>query len=387
MDITSRVEQLPSEPAIRMFLRARGLEANGREIVHLEIGEPDFATPEHIRVAATKALDAGQTHYCDSQGVLELRQAIADKVSRMRDVTVDPANVVVTPGLRPILFYGALMALDKGDEGIYFDPAFAAFPSVIEFAGAKAVPVPLRGENDFKLDLKALEAAITPRTELLTLNWPHNPTGAVLEDSDFEAIADLAVGHDLMVLADETYEEIYYGVKPRSVIEFPRLRDRSIVMSGFSKTYCMTGWRLGYAILPPSMVDAFTRLTANSVSCSNTFVQYAAVDALRGPQDSIAEMVEEFRARRDTLVSGLNDIPGFACHMPEGAFYAFPNVTGLGMDDTELAHRLLEEAGVATLAGSVFGEQGRGYVRLAYTTSRENILKALDRISNFVKGL
>ncbi len=387
MGITSQVKHLPSEPAIRMFLRARGLEASGREVVHLEIGEPDFATPEHISVAAKKALDAGQTHYCDSQGVLELREAIADKVSRVRDVTVDSADVVVTPGLRPILFYGALMALDKGDEGIYFDPAFAAFPSVITFAGARAVPVPLRGENGFKLDLEALEAAITPRTRLLTLNWPHNPTGAVLDDSDFEAIADLAVGHDLMVLADETYEEIYYGAKPRSVIEFPRLRDRSIVMSGFSKTYRMTGWRLGYAILPPSLVDAFTRLIANSVSCSNTFVQYAAVDALRGPQDSIAEMVEEFRARRDTLVDGLNDIPGLTCHMPEGAFYAFPNVTGLGMDDTELADRLLEEAGVATLAGSVFGEQGRGYLRLAYTTSRENVLKALDRISNFVKGL
>ena len=366
---------------------ARSLESSGREIVHLEIGEPDFPTPDHISRAAKEALDAGQTHYCDPQGVLELRQAIADKVSMMRNVTVDPANVVVTPGLRPILFYGALMALDRDDEGIYFDPAFAAFPSVIEFAGARAVPVPLRGEDDFKLDLKALEAAITPRTKLITLNWPHNPTGAVLEDSDFEAIADLAVGHDLMVLADETYEEIYYGAKPRSVIEFPRLRERSIVMSGFSKTYCMTGWRLGYAILPPGLTDAFTRLAANSVTCSTTFVQYAAVDALRGPQDSIAVMVEEFRTRRDTLVNGLNDIPGFACHMPEGAFYAFPNVTGLGMDDTELVHRLLEEAGVATLAGSVFGEQGRGYIRLAYTTSRENISKALDRISNFVKGL
>ncbi|TFH35063.1 MAG: pyridoxal phosphate-dependent aminotransferase [Dehalococcoidia bacterium] len=387
MDITSRVDRLPSEPAIRTFLKARGLEASGREIVHLEIGEPDFATPEHIRVAAKKALDAGQTHYCDSQGVLELRQAIADKVSAMRNVAVDPADVVVTPGLRPILFYGALMALDKGDEGIYFDPAFAAFPSVIEFAGAKPVAVPLRRDDGFRLDVKALEAAITPRTRLITLNSPHNPTGAVLSTSDFEAIADLAVAHDLTVLSDETYEEIYYDERPRSVIEFPRLRERSIVMSGFSKTYCMTGWRLGYAILPPRMADAFTRLAANSVTCSTTFVQYAAVEALQGPQDCVVSMVEEFRRRRDVLVEGLNRIPGITCHSPCGAFYAFADVRGVGLPDTELANMLLEKGGVATLAGSTFGEQGVGYLRLSYTTSMENILKALERIERVVSSL
>ena len=387
MDITSRVDRLPSESAIRTFLKARGLEASGREIVHLEIGEPDFATPDHIRVAAKKALDNGQTHYCDSQGVPELRQAIADKVSAMRNVAVDPADVVVTPGLRPILFYGALMALEKGDEGIYFDPAFAAFPSVIEFAGAKAVPVPLRSEDGFRLDADALEAAITARTRLLTLNSPHNPTGAILNTSDLEAIADIAVAHDLMVLSDETYEEIYYDDRPRSVIEFPRLRDRSIVMSGFSKTYCMTGWRLGYAILPPRMADAFTRLAANSVTCSTTFVQYAAVEALRGPQDCVVSMVEEFRRRRDVLVEGLNRIPGITCHSPRGAFYAFADVRGVGIPDTELANRLLQDGGVATLAGSMFGEQGVGYLRLSYTTSMENILKALERIERVVSSL
>jgi len=355
--------------------------------VHLEIGEPDFATPDHIRVAAKKALDNGQTHYCDSQGVPELRQAIADKVSAMRNVAVDPADVVVTPGLRPILFYGALMALEKGDEGIYFDPAFAAFPSVIEFAGAKAVPVPLRSEDGFRLDADALEAAITARTRLLTLNSPHNPTGAILNTSDLEAIADIAVAHDLMVLSDETYEEIYYDDRPRSVIEFPRLRDRSIVMSGFSKTYCMTGWRLGYAILPPRMADAFTRLAANSVTCSTTFVQYAAVEALRGPQDCVVSMVEEFRRRRDVLVEGLNRIPGITCHSPRGAFYAFADVRGVGIPDTELANRLLQDGGVATLAGSMFGEQGVGYLRLSYTTSMENILKALERIERVVSSL
>jgi aspartate aminotransferase len=368
-------------------MKARGLEASGREIVHLEIGEPDFPTPEHIRAAAKKALDAGQTHYCDPQGIPELRQAIADKVSAMRGVDVDPACVVVTPGLRPILFYGALMALEKGDEGIYFDPAFAAFPSVIDFAGAKPVPVPLRGENGFKLDVRALEAAITPRTRLITLNSPHNPTGAVLDSSDMEAITELAVAHDIMVLSDETYEEIYYDERPRSVIEFPRLRDRSIVMSGFSKTYCMTGWRLGYAILPPGLADAFARLAANSVTCSTTFVQYAAVEALRGPQDCVASMVNEFRRRRDVIVDGLNRLPGITCHTPGGAFYAFADVSGTGIPDTELADLLLDEGGVATLAGSAFGEQGKGYLRLSYTNSMENIVKALDRIGRVVTGL
>jgi aspartate/methionine/tyrosine aminotransferase len=355
--------------------------------VHLEIGEPDFATPEHIRLAAKKALDSGQTHYCDPQGVLELREAIADKVSATRQVAVDPADVVVTPGLRPILFYGALMALDRGDEGIYFDPAFAAFPSVIDFAGAKPVAVPLRGENGFRLDVESLRAAITPRTRLITLNSPHNPTGGVLNASDLEAIADLAIERDLMVLSDETYEEIYYDERPRSVIEFPRLRDRSIVMSGFSKTYCMTGWRLGYAILPPRMAEAFTRLAANSVTCSTTFVQYAAIEALRGPQDCVASMVAEFRRRRDVLVEGLNRIPGIRCHAPAGAFYAFADVSGVGIPDTELADVLLEQGGVATLAGSSFGGQGRGYLRLSYTNSLENILKALDSVERVVSAL
>ncbi len=387
MDITPRVDRLPSEPALRIYLKARGLEAGGRDIVHLEIGEPDFETPDHIRAAAKKALDAGQTHYCDPQGIPELRQAIADKVSAMRNVEVGPAEVVVTPGLRPILFYGALMALEKGDEGIFFDPAFAAFPATIEFAGATPVAVPLRGDNGFRLDVQALESAITPRTRLIMVNSPHNPTGTVLETSDFEAIADIAEAHDLMVLSDETYEEIYYDGKPRSIIEFPRLRDRAIVMSGFSKTYCMTGWRLGYAILPPRMADLFTRLASNSVTCSTTFVQHAAVEALRGPQDCVASMVGEFRRRRDVLVEGLNRMPGITCHFPSAAFYAFADVRGLGLPDTELADILLERGDVATLAGSTFGKQGVGYLRLSYTTSMDNILKALERIERVVSAL
>lgn len=355
--------------------------------MHLEIGEPDFETPEHIREAAKRALDAGQTHYCDPQGVPELRRAIADRVSAVRGVSVDPDCVVVTPGLRPVLFYGALMALEQGDEGIFFDPAFAAFPSVIEFAGARPVAVPLRGEDGFRLDAAALEAAITPRTRLITLNSPHNPTGAVLGGEELEAIAHIAQKYDLMVLSDETYEEIYYDERPKSVIEYPRLRDRAIVMSGFSKTYCMTGWRLGYAILPAAMADAFARLAANSVTCSTTFVQHAAAEALRGPQGCVTSMVDEFRRRRDLLVEGLNRLPGVTCHSPSGAFYAFPDVRGVGVPDTELADRLLEEGGVATLPGSCFGRQGDGHLRLSYTTSVENIEIALSRMQLVLSAL
>jgi len=368
-------------------MKARALEAGGREVVHLEIGEPDFETPEHIKAAAKKALDDGKTHYCDPQGVPELRQAIADRVSATRSVAVDANCVVVTPGLRPVLFYAALLALERGDEGIFLEPAFAAFPSVIEFAGARAVAVPLLGGDGFRLDTRTLEAAITPKTKLIALNSPHNPTGAVLGTDELEAIAQLAEAHDLMVLSDETYEEIYYDARPRSIIEFPRLRKRSIVLSGFSKTYCMTGWRLGYAILPPSMVDAFTRLVANSVTSTATFVQYAAVEALRGPQDCVAMMVAEFRRRRDLLVTGLNRLPGVSCHSPAGAFYAFPDVRGTGIPDTELGELLLQEGGVATLPGSCFGPQGRGYLRLSYTTSAADIARALTRMEQVLSAL
>ncbi|MCK9357552.1 MAG: pyridoxal phosphate-dependent aminotransferase [Dehalococcoidia bacterium] len=384
MKTTPRVGGLPTEPAIETFLKAQQLQSKGVDVVHLEIGEPDFETPAHIREAAKESLDRGQTHYCDSQGILELREAIAERVSQVRHVNVDPNCVAVTPGLRPVLFYGALLTLDVGDEGIYLDPAFAAFPSVIRFAGAKAVPVPLRGRNGFRLDLDELESAITPRTRLLTLNSPHNPTGGVLTDAELRAIARLAEEHDLFVLSDETYEEIFYDERPHSVLEYPELRQRSIVLSGFSKTYCMTGWRLGYAILPPALVDPFVRLTANSVTCSTTFVQHAAVRALRGSQESVRTMVEEFRGRRDILVQRLNGMRGIHCHTPSGAFYAFPDVSGLGISDVEFARRLLDDAGGDTLAGSVFGEQGRGYLRLAYTTSRAGILKALDRMDRVV---
>lgn len=386
-EISFRVGELPSEPAIQTFLKARKLESRGADVVHFEIGEPDFETPVHIREALKHAVDGGQTHYCDSQGVRELREAIADRIGTVRDVDVDPGSIVVTPGLRPVLFYGALVTLHDGDEGIYCDPAFAAFPAVIRFAGATAVAVPLHGDTGFQLDVDELRRAVTPRTRLLTLNSPHNPTGAVLSEEDLRAIEEIACEHDLFVLSDETYEEIYYEDRPRSVIEFPALRERSIVMSGFSKTYCMTGWRLGYAVLPPALIEPFVRLTANSVSCTNTFVQHAAVAALRDSQSCVHEMVAQFRRRRDVLVDRLNRMPGVSCHTPSGAFYAFADVSGLGLPDEELARILLEEAGVAALAGSAFGACGRGYLRFAYTTSMDNILKGMDRMEGVVSSL
>jgi aspartate/methionine/tyrosine aminotransferase len=387
MRITPRVDELPSEPAIDTFLKAREMEARGIDVVHLEIGEPDFETPAHIREAVKVAVDHGQTHYCDSQGLFELRQAVAERIAAVRGLSVDPGCVVITPGLRPVLFYGALLALSEGDEGIFFDPAFAAFPAVIQFAGARAVPVPMRGEYGFRLDLAELEAAITPRTRLLTINSPHNPTGGVLNDEELAAIEALACRHDLLVLSDETYEEIFYENRPRSVLEFPRLRERSIVLSGFSKTYCMTGWRLGYAVVPPALVQPLNRLVANSVTCSNTFVQLAAVVALRGAQDCVASMVQEFRRRRDYLVGRLNAMPGISCHTPPGAFYAFPDVSGLPIGDREFARVLLDEGHVATLSGSTFGQQGVGYLRLAYTNSMGNIAKAMDRMEQVVSTL
>ncbi|MBN1857192.1 MAG: pyridoxal phosphate-dependent aminotransferase [Dehalococcoidia bacterium] len=387
MKTTERMDYLPVEPAIRTFMRAGELEKSGADIIHLEIGEPDFDTPSHISLAAKEALDRGKTHYCDPQGVLELREAIAATVGARSGVSVDPGCVVVTPGLRPVLFYGALATLQKGDEGIFIDPAFAAFPTVIEFAEARAVPVALREELGYRLDMNELRAAISPRTRLLMLNSPHNPSGGILSADDMAEIEGLAREHDFVVLSDETYEEIYYGDKPSSVAEFPGMRDRAILLSGFSKTYCMTGWRLGYAVVPPSLVDAFVKLATNSVTCSSTFVQHAAVSALQGSQDSVRSMVAEFRMRRDVLVDGLNRIPGISCHVPEGAFYAFPNITGVGMSDVQLADVLLEKAGVATLAGSVFGQQGKGHLRLAFTTPLDRIQMAIERIGNVVSTL
>ena len=387
MKLAQKMSRLGTETAFRVLAKAQALEAKGMDVVHLEIGEPDFDTPPNICEAATKALGEGQTHYCNSQGIVPLRVEIAKQIERTRGVSVDPNRVIVTPGAKPIMFYSILALLEEGDEAIYSNPLYPIYDSMIDFTGAKAVPIPLREELDFRFDVNELRSKITPRTRLIVLNSPHNPTGGMLEESDIRAIAALAQEHDIIVLADEVYENIYYEDKPFSIASLPGMLDRTILLSGFSKTYAMTGWRLGYAVVPPGLVDSIVYLIANSVSCTATFIQRAGIEGLTGPQDSVPRMVDEFRKRRDLIVDGLNAIPDISCFRPKGAFYVFPNVKKLGVDCNQLADYLLNEAGVATLAGTDFGKYGEGYIRLSYATSQENIKKALERINTAVAKL
>jgi len=329
-------------------------------------------------------LNKGYTHYCNSQGIVPLRAVIVKEFERTRGVSVDPERVIVTPGAKPIMFYSILALLEEGDEAIYPNPLFPIYESMINFTGAKAVPIPLREELDFRFDIEELISKITPRTKLIILNSPHNPTGGVLEEDDIRSIADIAQKYNITVLSDEVYEHIIYEGKPFSIASLPNMLDRTILLSGFSKTYAMTGWRLGYAVTPPELVDPIVHLISNSISCTAPFIQHAGIEALTGPQDSIPKMVAEFKKRRDLIVEGLNEIPGISCRRPKGAFYVFPNVKGVGMNCKQLANYLLNEAGVATLPGTDFGKYGEGYLRLSYATSQENIKKALERINTAI---
>lgn len=387
MKLAKRMARLGTETAFRVLAKAQALEAKGIDVVHLEIGEPDFDTPKNVSDAAAKALGEGCTHYCNSQGIVPLRTEIAKEMERTRGVTIDPNRVVVTPGAKPIMFYSILALLGEEDEAIYPNPGFPIYESMINFIGAKPVPIPLREELDFRLDIDELKSKITPHTKLIIINSPHNPTGGVLELDDIRAIADIAQKHDIIVLSDEVYEHIIYEGDPYSIASLPGMLDRTILLNGFSKTYAMTGWRLGYAVVPPELVDPIVGLIVNSVSCTATFIQHAGIDALTGPQDSIASMVAEFKKRRDLIVDGLNAIPGISCRRPKGAFYVFPNVKKLGMDSAQLANYLLNEAGVATLSGADFGKYGEGYLRLSYANSMENIEKALKKIEMAVAKL
>jgi len=361
--------------------QAQALEAKGVDVVHLEIGEPDFDTPRNICDAGIKAINDGYTHYCPSQGIPALRVEVAKEMERTRGISVSPDRIIITPGAKPIIFYSILALLDKGDEAIYTNPLFPIYESMINFSGATAVPIPLREELDFRFDIDELRSKITPRTKLIFLNSPQNPTGGVLEESDIRSIAEIAQEYDLTVFADEVYEYILYEGNHYSIASLPGMLDRTILLSGFSKTYAMTGWRMGYAVMPPQLVDPVVRMITNSVSCTAPFIQYAGIEAITGPQDSVQKMVEEFRQRRDLIVEGLNKIKGVSCRLPKGAFYVFPNVKEVGMECKELANYLLSEAGVATLAGTDFGEYGEGYLRLSYATSQDNIKKALERIN------
>jgi aspartate aminotransferase len=387
MRLAQRMVDIGTETAFEAAARARALEASGRDVIHLEIGEPDFDTPANIRAAAKRALDQGWTHYGPPTGLPSLREAIAADATARKGFPVDPEDVVVTPGAKPVMFFALLALAEAGDEVIYPDPGFPIYESMTRYVGATPVPIPLREERDFRMDVDELRSLVTDRTRLIIFNSPHNPTGSVLTAEDLAAVAAIAEERRITILADEIYGRILYEGEHHSIAALPGMAEQTIVLDGFSKTYAMTGWRLGYAILPPALVPAFTRLIINSVSCTSSHSQLAAVEALTGPQDDVDAMVEEFRARRELIVDGLDRIPGIRCRLPAGAFYVFPNVAGTGLTGAELADRLLEEAGVSVLAGTAFGSTGRDHVRVSYANSRGNISEALERIASVVSGL
>ncbi len=380
MNVASRMARLGTESAFEVLARAKALERQGREIIHLEIGEPDFDTPTHIKDAAKDALDAGATHYGPSAGLPELREAIAKHISETRAIDVTPDEVVVTPGAKPIMFFTIMALAGEGDEVIYPNPGFPIYESVINFVGGVPVPIPLREENGFGFDLGLFERAVSPRTRLIIINSPQNPTGGVLDRGQLERIAAIASARRIPVLTDEIYRDFLYDGEFVSITGMPGMRDLTILLDGFSKSFAMTGWRLGYGVMPRDLAEHVTRLMVNSASCTASFVQLAGIAALQGDQTPVSRMVAAFKRRRDLFVDGLNTLPGVRCARPRGAFYAFPNVAGTGRRSAEVAQRLLDEAGVAALAGTAFGEHGEGYLRFSYANSEANLAKALDRM-------
>jgi len=382
------MDGLGTETAFEVLARAKALEKQGREIIHLEIGEPDFDTPNNIKGAAIKAMKSGYTHYVPASGIPELREAIAEYLSESRGIDVDPEEVVVTPGAKPIIFFSILACVEPEDEVLYPNPGFPIYESMINFVGAKPVPMPVKEENDFRIDNQDTVDKITKRTKMIILNSPENPTGGVLNKDNVEAIAD-RVKHrnDVFVLTDEVYSQIIYEGKHQSIASIPGMKEKTILMDGFSKTYAMTGWRMGYAAMRKDLAQKVTQLMINSNSCTCAFTQMAGVEALRGPQSEPKKMVEEFRRRREVIVSGLNKIKGITCKKPRGAFYSFPNVKSLGMESKKLSDFILQKAGVAVLSGTAFGAYGEGYLRLSFANSVENIEKAMERISEALKEL
>jgi aspartate/methionine/tyrosine aminotransferase len=378
--LADRMSHIGTESAFEVLAKARALEKQGKSIIHLEIGEPDFPTPAHVVEAGQKALAEGWTKYGPTPGFPELREAIARYISRTRGISVAADNVVVVPGGKPIMYFSMTALLNPGDEVIFPDPSFPIYESLIHFLGAKAMPVPLVEKRGFSFDLDTLAKSLSPRTKLVILNSPANPTGGVIPKEDLKKIADLLRDRDVMILSDEIYSRIYYETKPESITQFPGMVEKTIILDGFSKTYSMTGWRLGYGVMPKWLADAVTLMAVNATSCTASFTQRAGLAALEGPQDSVDAMVREFKKRRDAMVQALNTIPGFRCSLPAGAFYAFPNVTGTKMPSKELADFLLSEAGVACLNGTAFGQQGDGFLRFSYANSLANIMEAIDRI-------
>jgi aspartate/methionine/tyrosine aminotransferase len=387
MKLARRMEGIGTETAFEAAARARALEAEGRSVIHLEIGEPDFDTPANIIAAAHGALDSGWTHYVPPLGIPALREAIAADARLRKGFAAEAANVVVTPGAKPIMFYALLALIDSGDEVIYPDPGFPIYESMTRVAGGTPRPYALREENDFRIDLDELRSLVSPRTKLIIFNSPHNPTGGVLKREDIEAIAHIARERDILVMADEIYARDLYEGEHLSIASLPDMAERTIVLDGFSKTFAMTGWRLGFGVLPEPLVEPVTRLVVNSVSCTAAFSQHAAIAALEGPWAPVEAMVASLRERRDLVVAGLNAVDGITCQEPAGAFYAFPRVAELGLPAAELADRLLEDAGVALLPGTAFGGHGEGYLRLSYATAAERLREGLDRIGWVAAGL
>lgn len=380
MELAGRMARLGTESAFEVLARARALEAEGREIIHLEIGEPDFDTPEHIREAAKEALDRGETHYVPAPGIPALREAVAAFLERTGRLRTSPDRVIVTPGAKPIMFFTILALCEEGDEVVYPDPGFPMYESIAAFSGATPVPLPLREEHGFRPDPDELRALVTDRTRLLILSSPHNPCGSALTREELEAVAEVALRHDLVVLSDEVYWAIAYDRPHASILDLDGMAERTVLLDGWSKTFAMTGWRLGFGVFPPALVEPVTRLVINSVSCTSAFSQRAAIAALTGPWEPVERMVAEFRRRRDAIVEGLSAIPGISCLRPEGAFYVFPSVKELGVPSKRVEEHLLEHAGVACLSGTAFGRHGEGYLRFSYANSVENIERALAAV-------
>ena len=388
MNIASRMNGLGTESAFEVLAKAKALEAQGKEIVHLEIGEPDFDTPAHIVEAGVEALRQGYTHYGPAPGLPELREAIARNSREVRGIDTNPSQVVVTPGAKPIMFFTILALAEPGVEVIYPNPGFPIYESMINFSGATPVPMPLLGDLDYHPDLDDLAEKITARTRLLILNSPENPCGSALTHAEIRRVAELVQEHEgLYVLADEIYKDILYGGEHHSIAAMPGMEQRTIILDGFSKSYAMTGWRLGYGIMPDELAPHVTKLAVNSVSCAASFSQRAAIAALEGPMEPVHDMVAEFDKRRRLITDGLRSIPGVKCPEPEGAFYVFPNIADTGLTCREFEDRAMNEAGVALLSGSAFGKQGEGCVRLSYANSQENIQKALERLDGLVRSV
>jgi aspartate/methionine/tyrosine aminotransferase len=385
ISVAERMEHIGQETAFEVLVRARALEVQGRSVIHLEIGEPDFDTPGHIVARAQQALEEGATHYGPGAGLPQTRQAVARYLKTWRDLDVDPANVIITPGAKPIMFYAILALINPGDEVIYPDPGFPIYESMARFVGGTPVPMALREERRFRFDPDEFRSLVTDKTRLIIINSPHNPTGGVLTHADLQVIADVARERDIVVLSDEIYARLLYTGTHESIATFDGMPERTVLLDGWSKTWAMTGWRLGFGVFPPELVPHVERLISNSVSCTASFAQEAAIAALEGPQEAVDEMRAEFARRRAAIVSGLNSLPGVRCQEPDGAFYAFPNITGTGFASRDLADQLLQEAGVACLSGTAFGANGEGFIRFSYANSLENIEIALQRMRTLLE--